>query len=500
MRVVIFEFKQETNSFSPITCNMQMFKDTYLIDSSEVFNKMERSNTEIFGIIDALEKEKAEIIFSFVARSTSSGPVEREVVDLALKRLTQVIKESGKIDGVFMSLHGGMQLTDYDDGIGLILAETRKLVGKDVVIAASTDFHANITEQIIRSLDILCGFQTYPHVDLYETGRRAAELGIDLINGKKKTAMAFIKLPMIHQAEACLTTDGPMKKLFDYAWKLQKEEGIFDFTIYQMQPWMNVDHAGASVVVIADSEEKALGCADKIAKAYWDIRKDLKYNLYDLDEVLDIALKTEGKPVIVSDSADAPSAGSPGDSTFILRRILERGINVETFIAITDPEVPYEAQRVGVGNTGRFVLGGKFDRERGKPVEVEAYVKLISDGVYTPVATYKGKVTRMGLSAVLKIGNINILVSEKPVPQYDTAPYRSVGMQPESARIVMAKSATQYRVAYSSMTDEMYTVDTPGASSANLFSFNYNRIPRPMYPFEDINEYKPSIRIVVQKS
>lgn len=71
MRVVIFEFKQETNSFSPVTCGIQMFKDTYLIKDSETFESLERSNTELFGIIDVLKRENAEIIFSFAARSTS---------------------------------------------------------------------------------------------------------------------------------------------------------------------------------------------------------------------------------------------------------------------------------------------------------------------------------------------------------------------------------------------------------------------------------------------
>jgi microcystin degradation protein MlrC len=496
MRVVIFEFKQETNSFSPVACGLQMFRDTYLIEDAAEFGKAERFDTELYGMIDELKKVGAEVIFSFAARSVSSGPVERTVVDLAIKRLTRVIAESGKVDGIFMSLHGGTQLTDEDDGIGLILAETRKIAGEDVVIAASSDYHANITEQVVKAADIMCGFQTYPHVDMFETGRRAARLGIDLILGRRKACMAFVKLPMIHQAEACLNTEGPMRELFDHARDLAKEEGIHDFSIYQMQPWMNVAHAGASVLVIADSGEKALACADRIATRYWDIRGDLKYDLYDLDEVLDIALKTQGKPVVISDSADSPSAGSPGDSTFVLKRLLERGIDLETYLSLMDPVVPNEAQRVGAGNKAKFRLGGKIDKKRSKSLEVEAYVKAISDGDYIAIDAYKGKPVHMGLSALLKIGNIHVMVTAKSVANFDTGSYRSFGLHPENARIIMVKSAIQYRAVYSQMTDQMYTVDTPGASSANLFSFDFDKIPRPMYPFEYMDAYQPSARML----
>lgn len=498
MRVVVFELKQESNSFSPIICGEPMFRDKYLLEPDDGYEPARKTGTELAGMIDVLEEEQAEILFAMAACSVSSGPVDRAFADYAINRLTAVIEESGGVDGVMLSLHGATQLTDYDDGIGLILAAARLAAGKSAVLAASTDYHANITEQVVRSVDILCGYQTYPHVDQYNTGRRAAQLGIDLIKGRKKTALAFIKLPMIHQAEACLNTEGPMKILFDQAREITRREGVYDFSIYQMQPWLNVAQAGASVLVIADQADKAMACADQIARLYWDIRKQLHYALYTLDEAIDQAIMANGQLAVISDSADSPSAGSPGDSTFVLQRLLDRGVDLEAYLTIMDPSVPYEAQKVGIGRKAVFTVGGKIDRIRARPIEFEATVKALSDGNYLTGPGSQRKEVKMGMSALLVCQNIYLVVTEKSVSCFDSSAYLNFGLDPRNARIVLAKSAIEYRRTYGPLTDRLYIVNTPGASSADLFSFHYDKIPRPMYPFDPVEDYNPPIKQVAR--
>lgn len=142
----------------------------------------------------------------------------------------------------------------------------RKAAGPDVLFAASTDLHANITRQVMDNLDILTGYWEYPHVDLYNTGKRAADLGLQTLRTGVKPVLAFTKIPMILQAEASMTTEGPLKELVDYAKSLIADGTILDYSLYHMQPWLDCKEAGASSVVIAKEEASRPGCIAGFAK------------------------------------------------------------------------------------------------------------------------------------------------------------------------------------------------------------------------------------------
>jgi microcystin degradation protein MlrC len=493
MRVILTEFKQETNSFSPVVCGMDFFEIGGIRYGQDILNTYWRINSEVKGMVDVLGEAGVEIIPSVSMRSWSSGPVERKVVDFYLEKLSACVKEAGKIDGIILSLHGGMQLTDEDDGIGVILETARALAGEKAIITASTDYHANITLKCIANANAITGYHTYPHVDFMETGARAARLMVKALKGEP-VCLAQVKLPMIHQAEACMTTEGPMKKVMDYAFQVTAEKGIYDFSVYQMQPWLDVYEGGAAVLAAADTFENAQATALAIAEKYWSLREELKYKLYPLDEILHKAGdNTSGKPVILSDSADSPSAGSTGDSTAVLSRLIELGMDIPTLINIGDPAVPLEAEKTGVGNTGTFTMGAKWDTARYKPLTIKAYVKEIHDGFVTmPTRGTSGgrPLVKLGKTAILCHGNITIVVFTHPGLNYCTEGYTAFGLDPALAKLVVVKSATQYREQYSAYTDLMYNVDTPGASSANLFSFDFKHLPRPVYPFDDVSTFK----------
>jgi len=310
----------------------------------------------------------------------------------------------------------------------------------------------------------------------------------------KPVCLAHVKLPMIHQGEACMTTEGPMKKVIDYATEVTAEKGIYDFSVYQMQPWLDVAEGGATVLVVAESFEKAKIKALLIAKKYWSLREKLKFKLYPLDEVLLKAKENaSGKPIVLSDAADSPSAGSTGDSTAVLSRIIELKMDIPALISVGDPLVPQEAEKVGIGNTGTFTLGAKWDKRRYNPLTIKAYVKELHDGLVTmpkkPGSAGRPSVN-LGKTAVLCHGNITIVVSTSPGLNYSAEAYTAFGLDPAIAKLVLVKSAAQYREEFSHYTDLMFNVDTPGASSSNLFIFDFKHLPRPIYPLDDVSSFK----------
>jgi len=491
MKVIIGSFQQESNSFSPIECGIDMFKKRMLVYGEDVIKSYEGTSTQIGAFLNVLNQEKAEIIPSISAGSVASGPVTEEAYQEVESTLIKDIKANWPVDGVLLCLHGATILTEYYDGVGRLLERIRQVVGDKVTIACTLDFHANVTEKMITSTDILIGYHTYPHVDQYDIGYDVASLLVKTIKSEIKPIMAMCKLPMIHQAEACRTDEYPFKKIMDNARKVDSRKGVLSASIFQMQPWMDLEDAGASVIIIADgSKNIASTFAKSLAKEYWDIKEELNFKLTPLEEAIDRAAKIEEGPVVISDSADSPSAGSPGDSPVVLAYLLNNNIDIVTFITIVDAETVEKAIEIGVSKEGEFYLGGKITKN-SKPVKVNGTVKLISDGEYLTQRHPKAKIKKrnMGRTAVIKTGKIFIVVMENSASITDPYLFRSVGLEPKNARLVVVKSALQFREDFEDIAKEIYLVDTPGASSSNLQEMPFKNLRKPIYPFDDIQSY-----------
>ena len=455
---------------------------------NEVIEKHYGKKDTAAGMVTYLkDAEDVEIIPTASYRASSFGRVEQGICEEFIDIVVKTIHENAPIDGVFLSLHGGMSLTEDDDGIGLILEKIRETAGPDVVMAASTDLHANITKKVIRNLDILTGFHEYPHTDQYETGRRAAVLGLDILRTGIPPCMTAVKIPMILQAEASTTKSGPLKELISYAEGVQADGEILDFSIYHMQPWMDIEEAGACAVVIAKTPENAHLYAMDFARRYYGLRKVLQYHPMSIDEGLDLAIghKT-GEVVVLSDAADNTSGGATGDSTFVLTRILERKLDIKAALVVADPVAVEEAIAVGVGNKAKFTVGGKLDPKFYKPVTFEATVTAIPDPVVTEMeGTKKGHAVSFGKVAILHVRNTDVILVVYPQMNFSPTQFRGFGLEPKDYDMVMVKSSLAYKENFKDVSSQLHNIATMGSCTSDLVSLGFTRIPRPMFPFDD---------------
>src|SRR5947199_7791610 len=113
---------------------------------------------------------------------------------------------------MLLVLHGALATTELGDPDGDLLAACRARLG-DKPLVASLDLHANVTQLMLDSADALVAYHTAPHVDIYETGVRAANVLIGAASGQMRLRMASRKLPMITPAETHDTSAGPMADL-----------------------------------------------------------------------------------------------------------------------------------------------------------------------------------------------------------------------------------------------------------------------------------------------
>jgi microcystin degradation protein MlrC len=499
VRVAVGQLMEESNTFVRQRADLDHFAANQLLRGEEVL-RLRGTRVEVGGFLDVLAPGSGppavEVVPTVAANCVSSGPVPRATFDALAGELVDRLGRAGPVDGVLLALHGAMVLEDDPDGEGALLAAVRARVGPAVPVVATLDLHGTITPRMVREADALVGYHTYPHVDLYETGAKAARLLLRAAAGEVRPVTLFARAPMLVPAEGMATADAPMAGLLAEARRLEARPGVLAVSLFPVQPWLDVPGTGFCVVAVADGPDRAAALAPavrELARRAWEARREFRADLLDVDEAVRRALALDGGPAILSESADSTGSGSPGDGVTVLARLLALGVDARCLVPVVDAPAVARAVAAGVGRDVTVALGGTLDARWTRPVTVTGRVRLISDGRFTfSDQKARGTEGRMGRAAVLEVGRIAVVVSERAAFTVDPALYRSVGLEPREARIVVVKSPVQFRDGYGAFARAMWVVDTPGPSTANLSRLTWTRVTRPLYPFDD--GFEPDIR------
>ena len=499
-RIFICGFHQETASFNPIPTTKEMYMVRSVGCGQELLDNVREGGplrnsiygSVIAGLLDVAEENGYQTFGGWDVGANSGGAVQQSVVDWFVEDTLARLKAVMPVKAVLLCLHGATQSDASNDVCGDILAAIREVVGEDVVIAASCDLHANVTERMMRAADVICGYQTYPHLDFYRTGQRAAKLAMRKLQGKP-TVTAWTTLPQIAPAHGyTITAEGGLKQMMDRGHALVEKGEILDFSAFQMQPWLDVDKPGSAILVTAETEEKAIAVAAEFAREEFSLREELQGpKLWTMEEVVQAALdNTEDKPVVLVDSADSPGAGSAGDSAAVLKYLLPHRDTMRAAVTVVDQAAVAKAYALGVGARADFVLGGAVAPTLSAPVEVkDCVVKSLHSGDFILEGpANRGFKANMGPAAVLQAGQLMILVNHLGNNCKDPQFYRSVGIEPTLCRLVDVKACTSFRAAYEPISALICNTITPGAAGVELKNLPFKNIPAPFYPFQEITE------------
>jgi len=111
-------------------------------------------------------------------------------------------------DAVFLDLHGAMVVEGSDDAEGELLRRIRAIAPK-VPIAVTFDYHTNLSPEIAANANVITGYKTYPHVDMYEAGRLAGDIMARALRGEIEPVMAWGWLPLVPSIMRHAPEDGP---------------------------------------------------------------------------------------------------------------------------------------------------------------------------------------------------------------------------------------------------------------------------------------------------
>lgn len=493
MNIIVGGILQESNTFSEAVAGIEDFKRYYWRVGEEMFaadgDAAAAPQNELSGFRQAAREQGATLLPTLYVQAASSGRIRRESLDELKRLLFAQLAPHLPCDGVLFALHGAWAAEDNDDADGEIVAAIRAAVGPDVPFVITLDSHANVTRAIVDNVDGLVGYRTFPHVDYAETGYRAANLLFAIVRKEISPHVRLAKAPMIVPAESHTTDRGPMLELLREAAAGEARGDSLATSLFAVQPWLDVAEMGFGVVVLGGNAARAEAEAQRLAALAWSKRKQFDVRLHTVAEAMELALAERAAgPVVLSDSADSPGAGSPGDSNYVLRQLLSLGAadRLTCLLSMVDAPAARQAAEAGVGSVVKLRIGHTISRSVGEPLAVEGVVTRVSDGKFRfGGGTVAGMEANMGRCAVVAIGHIYVLLMENPTFTGDPAMYRSVGLEPSEADVVLVKSASQFRAEYEKLTDRIYILDTPGASTANLASLPFVNVPRPMYPFED---------------
>ena len=490
MRIAVGCIGHETNTFSPVATTIDNFKTGSYHRGDEIIAAFRGTRTITGGLLDVAEQLNLQPVPLLWTFATPSGMVEHKAYQTLKSAFLALLQNAGDLDGILLDLHGAMVTDELEDVEGDLIQAVREIVGETWIVT-TLDLHANITAKMANASDIIIGFDTYPHIDCYERGFEAGQLLFGMNEGKLQPTMAYRQLPLLTAPPAQCTMKPPMTDVVEALHALETESGVVTATLSMGFPFADITDAGVSILVTTNGDMAlAETYADQFASDIWEMRTAFTFNLHTVESAIELANQTDGKPIILADGADNPGGGGPCDGTTILQKFIEADVQDAVIAVIADPESVAQAVATGVGNRVRLNVGGKTDTQHGAPVALTGDVKTLSDGRFIlkgPMG--RGTVGNMGRTAVIQVGGIEIILTERRIQPYDAEVLRSVGIEPQTRKLIALKSAVHFRADYTPIAHQILDVDTPGVHSPNLFNYAYQKLRRPIYPLDSTVTY-----------
>jgi microcystin degradation protein MlrC len=487
-KILIAECKQEVASFNPVLSHYDDFSVSF---GDDLLARHRGVRSEVAGALSVFDSQAdVQVVPACSARSiTSGGILAAADFERIAREFLFSVRGAGHVDAVYFALHGAMASENEDDPEGYLLAETRKILGELIPIVVSLDLHGVLTDRMLQHSDAVVMYHTYPHVDFYETGQRAARLLVRILSGEVNPVTAAVTIPALVRGDELITETGLLGGIIRAAKAIEESPGGLVAGMFIGNPFTDLPGLCSRSVVVTDGDPaRAEREALTLAEAFWEVRERLQASLTSLEEAVRIAKSTTGT-VIFTDAADATSSGAPGDSNAILRALLEHGYQGRALVPIVDPPAARAAFAGGVGTTMRTRMGGAFDMRRFQPLQIEARVRMLSDGRFRSES--HGDEWYAGDTAVLQAGTITLVVTSRAISLYDRSLFLAHGQDPTQFDLVVVKSPHCQERFYKAWAARLVNVDAPGATSANLKSLGHTRCARPMFPLDDAVEFTP---------
>lgn len=485
MKFFIAHLATETNTFAAAPTGQAAFEEIGVFHGNASEVDPEGSGAFLKYLRELIEADGNTVVESLCTLAQPGGRTVRQVYEALRNEILTDLRVAMPVDAVQLLLHGAMAAEGYDDCEGDLAAHIREIVGLTVPIGLELDLHCHFTELMRRSADVIVAFKEYPHIDTDDRGRELYRILCDAAAGRIKPVTEVFECRMVGLWH---TTREPMHGFVRQMKAAELEPGVLSVSLGHGFPWGDVPEAGAKLWVVTDNNSVlARDLADRLGAAFWQIREQIGPEVVDIDAALDGERALSGTgPIVLADISDNPGGGAAGDSTFILNRLVERGIGNSVIGALWDLGAIHVCKSAGVGAELQLRIGGKCGPASGLPVDLHVKVRAI---VENHSQTALGTRERLGDCVWVEAHNgLHILLASIRTQTYGADAFTGMGIELAGKAFVVVKSTQHFYAEFAPLARKIEYVSTPGAMNFDFAAIPYrlrslNYWPRVENPF-----------------
>jgi microcystin degradation protein MlrC len=486
------EISHESNTFSIKPTDLAAFQMRGILHGEAAIAARGEANTPLAGFLDVARPEGWRVLHTVSASAAPSGPVTREAFEHLVGALTEAAqRHKAELHGIALGLHGAMVTEFCEDGEGEILARLRAIVGPDLPIAMTLDPHANVTAAMTALADIIVAYKTYPHVDMRACGRQAADILKRTMAGEIRPVTIRATRAMLEEVNGGRTDVGPMIARIAKARAYEQEPDVFAVSVNGGFGNADIAEVGPSVLVTGQGDMAShQAFAEAMIDDIWNHRHEPINNYLSVEQAATEAKTFDASAgaLVIADYADNPGGGGYGDGTNLLAALLAAGVSDACFGPMVDPVAAAALQTQAIGATVSVWLGGKIDPNvGGGPLALTGILVSVSDGAYIGDGPMMGGLAgTWGPTAVLRVGDIEILVVSFPQQMLDLQQFRTFGIDPAAKQVVAVKSMQHFRAAFEPIGGKVIVCDSGALCTPDLSKLTYVNVRRPMFPLDRV--------------
>ena len=481
MRIAVGGFQHETNTFAPHPATLADFEapDAWpgLVQGDALLEAVRGINLPAAGFIDAARDHHTLIPLTWCS-ATPSGRVTRHAFEHIANLLLEGLRSARDLDAIYLDLHGAMVAEHVDDADGELLRRVRELVGRDVRIIASLDYHANVSAQMVHNVDALVAYRSYPHVDMSEAGARAYRCLRDTRHAR--LAARFQSLPFLIPLTSQCTLVEPMSSIVDECVRAESSSiQVMNFT--PGFPAADVAECGPAVFAYGHDETALEASVEHIARVVTERETQFALDIHSIAEALQEVLTSSperGRPIVLADTQDNPGGGGTADTTALIRALHAQRIPRVLAGVLCDPMAADIAHASGVGTHIDVALGGRSGLGES-PFAGRFAVEALGDGKFNATGPfYLGSRMDLGKMALLRIGEVHIAVASRKQQAADQAMFRHLRVEPRDFAVLALKSSVHFRADFGALAKRILVVDAPGANIADPARLAFTKVQR----------------------
>lgn len=476
-RVFVASIATETNTFSPLRTDLQDFKESFYAAPGA----HPVTPTLCSAVFPAAKAKAAEFNWEIVEGTASwaepGGIVNQHTWVFLRDQLLDELKAAMPVDIVLLGLHGAMVSQDCLDCEGELLAAVRAITGPSVIIGVTFDPHSHLSADRVDNADLITVFKEFPHTDFVDVAEALVTLVHETCIGQIKPVISTFDCKMI---EILPTSRQPMRGFVDKIKAMEGVGGVLSVSVIHGFMAGNVPELGCKIIVITN-DDKANGdaLASELGAELFAMRGKTRPEFLDISTAFDKVARATVAPVIIADVWDNPGGGVPGDSTFILREMMDKKIKNAALASIWDPIAVRTCFSAGEGATLRLRFGAKMSEFAGDPIDADVIVRKVKRNA---IQSFGQSIVPIGDAAWIEVGGIDVILNSVRSQVFNPDVFSNMGIAPKEKSLLVVKSTNHFHDAFSRISAEILYVAIDGPYPNNPATNNYTNLSRQIWP------------------